>query len=110
MIWKTLSSTAKGARKETDKKVEVVTALAREPASHVDSYLAYYVGRLEPGYAVLVTGGWGSGKTHQIKQVLPHTHAYYVSLFGLDSPEAIEGQVFAAMYPGKALLLECPPR
>ncbi len=30
--------------------------LAIEPQSHLEKYLAYYVGRLKPGYAVLVTG------------------------------------------------------
>lgn len=81
-----------------------VTTLAHEPVTHLEHYLAYYVAQLEPGYAVLVTGGWGSGKTHQIKAALPPDHGYYVSLFGLNSPEEIEGQIFAAMYPGKAAI------
>lgn len=81
-----------------------VTTLAHEPVTHLEHYLAYYVAQLEPGYAVLVTGGWGSGKTHQIKAALLPDHAYYVSLFGLNSPEEIEGQIFAAMYPGKAAI------
>jgi hypothetical protein len=98
-----------GKRTETARPAEVtndslVTTLARPPVTHLEHYLAYYVTQLEPGYAVLVTGGWGSGKTHQIKSALPASHAYYVSLFGLNSPEEIEGQIFASMYPGKAAI------
>jgi len=103
MVWKIFGGDNQGANEVGDEKIKVVSTLARDPISHLENYLAYYVGRLEPGYAILVTGGWGSGKTHQIKKVLPETHAYYVSLFGLNTPEDIEGQVFAAMYPGKAV-------
>ncbi|TGP50642.1 hypothetical protein EN873_22385 [bacterium M00.F.Ca.ET.230.01.1.1] len=88
---------------QVEKEV-TVTTIARDPVTHLEQYLAYYVGRLEPGYAVLVTGGWGSGKTHQVTAALPSSHAFYVSLFGLNSPEEIEGQIFAAMYPGKAAI------
>jgi len=98
-----------GKKKEATSKLPVernvaVNTIARDPVTHLEQYLAYYVSRLEPGYAVLVTGGWGSGKTHQETTALPPSHAYYVSLFGLHSPEEVEGQIFAAMYPGKAAI------
>lgn len=76
-----------------------VTALAIEPQSHLEKYLAYYVGRLKPGYAVLVTGEWGAGKTHQVRRALPDTHAHYISLFGLNTPSEIEAQIFTKMFP-----------
>lgn len=82
----------------------VVTTLAHEPRTHLEQYLAYYVGREEPGYAVLVTGAWGTGKTHQVTKALPADRAYYVSLFGLNSTEEIEAQVFAQMFPKQASL------
>ncbi|MCZ7859205.1 hypothetical protein O9X81_21620 [Agrobacterium salinitolerans] len=76
-----------------------VISLAIEPQSHLEKYLAYYVGRLKPGYAVLVTGEWGTGKTHQVRRALPDTHAHYISLFGLNTPSEIEAQIFTKMFP-----------
>ncbi|EJT06023.1 ATP-binding protein [Rhizobium sp. CCGE 510] len=81
------------------KEPEDVTSLAVEPVTHLDQYLAYYIGRRKPGYAVLVTGDWGSGKTFQVRNALPDTHSYYVSLFGLNTPEDVEAQVFTKMFP-----------
>lgn len=81
-----------------------ITTLAHDPVSHLEVYLAYYVSRQRPGYAVLVTGDWGTGKTHQVRRVLPDSHAHYVSLFGLNKTEDIEAQVFAKMFPTKASL------
>lgn len=70
----------------------------------MEEYLSYYVGQQSPGYAVLITGPWGSGKTYQVRRALPDTHAYYISLFGLDTSDAIHASIFAAMHPGKAAL------
>jgi Cdc6-like AAA superfamily ATPase len=81
------------------KKPAPVISLAIEPQSHIEKYLAYYVGRLTPGYAVLVTGEWGTGKTHQVRRALPDTHAHYISLFGLTTPSEIEAQIFTKMFP-----------
>lgn len=36
----------------------------------LESYLAYYEARHKPGYAVLVTGAWGVGKTFQVQKAL----------------------------------------
>lgn len=99
-----LSKKTESASHAEVNKDAVVRELAHPPVTHLEQYLAYYVNQLEPGYAVLVTGGWGSGKTHQVTAALPFSHAYYVSLFGLNSPQEIEGQIFAAMYPGKAAI------
>ncbi|UES37522.1 KAP family NTPase [Roseibium aggregatum] len=93
-----------GKKTQSGSRTNVVRKLAYPPATHLEHYLKYYVNQLEPGYAVLVTGGWGSGKTHQVTAALPLSHAFYVSLFGLNSPEEIEGQIFSAMYPGKAAI------
>jgi hypothetical protein len=80
------------------------TRVAHEPETHLEQYLAYYVSRREPGYAVLITGDWGTGKTYQVRKALPDDRAHYVSLFGLNTPEELEAQVFAKMFPTKASL------
>lgn len=76
-----------------------IKALAIEPRTDLDKYLAYYVGRFRPGYAVMVTGDWGTGKSYQVRRALPDTHAHYISLFGLNTPGEIETQVFGKMFP-----------
>lgn len=67
--------------------------------SHLKDYLDYYATTKKPGYAVLVTGAWGSGKTHQVKEALGEDSCYYVSLFGLQSVEDIHAAVLAQMDP-----------
>jgi hypothetical protein len=65
-------------------------------------YLDYYCSLKEPHYAVLVTGDWGTGKTHQVHEAIPATDAYYVSLFGLNSGDDIVAAVYSSMFPRKA--------
>jgi len=67
--------------------------------SALEGYLAYYEKLEEPGYAVLVTGEWGTGKSFQVKAAIPEARRYYVSLFGMQSSADIFGAVFAAMNP-----------
>ncbi|WP_345952285.1 P-loop NTPase fold protein [Cronobacter turicensis] len=66
-------------------------------------YIDYYKKIENPGYAVLVTGAWGSGKTYQIKKALSEDEMYYVSLFDLTSVDAIYSTVFYKMSPAKAI-------
>lgn len=74
--------------------------------AHLIDYLAYYLKLESPRFAVLVTGEWGTGKTHLLSRLLPWTgenpQAYYVSLFGLKSAEEITGALYAEMYPMRA--------
>lgn len=70
--------------------------------SHLGKYLDYYKLLVNPGYAVLITGDWGSGKTHQINKILTPADIYYVSLFGTQSVEEIYSAVYAKMFPLKA--------
>ncbi len=63
------------------------------------NYIRYYKSLKSPGFAVLVTGEWGSGKTYQIRSLLPEKERYYVSLFGLSTKEEIYGALLAQMYP-----------
>ncbi|WP_256844471.1 MULTISPECIES: KAP family NTPase [unclassified Pantoea] len=68
----------------------------------LSSYIDYYSSINSPGYAVLVTGAWGVGKTFQVKKAL-NDKMVYVSLFGLTSTAEIFSAVYAKSYPRKAL-------
>ncbi|MCR9196988.1 MAG: KAP family NTPase, partial [Hyphomonas sp.] len=72
-----------------------------ETTTPLETYLAYYRGLRHPGpgYAVLVTGAFGSGKTHQVQRALPETERIYVSLFGVRSVEQLHAEVVAAANP-----------
>lgn len=71
-------------------------------ASNLKEYLDYYRTLDEPGYAVLVSGAWGSGKTYQVKEAIPEDERYYVSLFGLQTASEIHSEVFAAYDPSSS--------
>lgn len=73
--------------------------------AHVESYLNYYCG-LEggPGFAVLLKGDWGVGKTwfikNYFKQLKNKQLKYiYISLYGVSKQSHIEERLFEAMYP-----------
>lgn len=67
--------------------------------SHIAEYLEYYCSLERPGYAVLVTGAWGIGKTFQVKECIPDEKRYYVSLFGVQTVEQLHAEVFAVASP-----------
>lgn len=74
--------------------------------THLEDYLGHYQTLQHPGYAVLVIGEWGSGKTHQIKQAIADSERYYVSLFGIQTVEQLHAEVFAAASPKLAKATE----
>lgn len=68
---------------------------------HIIEAVNYYAQLNNPGYAILLTGDWGAGKTHLVKNHLqPYTYIY-VSLFGLSSLDDIYASVYNAMHPRK---------
>ena len=67
--------------------------------THLKHFLDYYKGTESPGYAVFVTGEWGSGKTFQVKRCLSEEERWYVSLFGLESANAIHSAILAEIVP-----------
>ena len=71
---------------------------------HLTTYLDYYRTLEKPGYAVLVTGDWGCGKTYQIKKYFKEHEICYVSLFSINSIDDIYATVFAKMHPKKAIV------
>ena len=72
--------------------------------TELQNYLEYYRNLEEPGYALLVTGAWGTGKTFQIKHCVPEGERYYVSLFGVETVEQIHAEVLAAAFPAQEKL------
>ena len=71
------------------------------PQTHLQKYLDYYRNLSAPGYAVLVTGDWGVGKTHQVLHALDEDQYFYVSLYGLRTAEELRATVFAQMFPSR---------
>ena len=70
--------------------------------THLEEYLEYFSSLDAPGYAVLVTGAWGTGKTFQVSECIPESERIYVSLYGLQSVKQVHAEVFAAAHPGMA--------
>lgn len=70
-----------------------------EDPSVVRTFLEYYISLEKPGYAVMISGEWGSGKTLQVNRVIPENKRVNVSLFGLSSRDEIIASVFSDMYP-----------
>lgn len=81
--------------KESTQSTEKITP----PNSALKNYLNYYLQLKSPGYAVSVTGPWGVGKTHQIKQLIPEDKRYFVSLYGIDSVKGIHDAVLSTVIP-----------
>ena len=79
----------------------ISTTADTDPNQHVKEYLTYFIGfKKPPRYAVMLSGKWGAGKTHQVRKVLDELRPakggtvakpyVLVSLYGLKSPEEID--------------------
>ena len=72
---------------------------------HILDYLNYYCDlNVAPGYAVLLKGSWGSGKTWLIKKFITDNEKVpprfiYVSLYGVTSFREIETAIFQQLHP-----------
>ncbi|MDI9237783.1 P-loop NTPase fold protein [Lysobacter sp. LF1] len=75
------------------------------PNDHIELFLDHYYKRpIPPGYAVLVKGRWGAGKTWFMKRSLAQLErdggkVLHVSLNGITSVDAIEGEIFRLLHP-----------
>ncbi|BAZ32691.1 hypothetical protein NIES4074_51970 [Cylindrospermum sp. NIES-4074] len=72
--------------------------------SHITEYLDYYCGLSAPGFAVLLKGEWGSGKTwfinkYREKLEKNNQKCVYVSLYGMTSFSEIEDTFFQQLHP-----------
>ena len=72
---------------------------------HIVEAFENYLESDRPGHAIMISGDWGSGKTHFWRTVLdPYVegkqrHKIHVSLYGTKSHDDIEKQVIASIYP-----------
>ncbi|MDO9213192.1 MAG: P-loop NTPase fold protein [Methylococcales bacterium] len=75
------------------------------PNKHIEEFLDYYYNfEKPPEYAVLLKGNWGVGKTWFITKTLETFKQdggkyLYVSLYGINSYEEIEGEFFKQLHP-----------
>lgn len=69
--------------------------------SVLKDYLIYYTKLEKPGYAVLITGDWGAGKTYQVLNCISEDIQCHISLFGMSSTNEIYSNVYAKMFPRK---------
>jgi hypothetical protein len=63
-------------------------------------YLDFYKTIEAPGFAVLVKGEWGVGKTYKVKAKLRDDEHYYVSLFGLKSSQQVYSTLLTSIHDG----------
>lgn len=66
------------------------------------AYISRYHGQRSPGYAVLVTGEWGTGKTYQVKRTIPENEYYYVSLFDLSDTKSVHNAILSSWIKDKS--------
>jgi hypothetical protein len=79
----------------------------KSPNSELIAYIdRYCTSATTPGYAVLLAGPWGCGKTwflsalqERLKKCNPTKRCLYVSLFGVSSPRDVEQQFFQQLHP-----------
>lgn len=73
---------------------------------HIEEYLNEYLRIEKPGFAVLIKGAWGSGKTYFVKNYIEHQlkpnnkelKQIYISLFGVSSKEEIDNRIYEAVH------------
>lgn len=78
----------------------------KDPNAHVREYLEYYVGLDKPGFAVLLTGDWGAGKTWLINDFIRRQGEnkenrlfVNVSAYGASSVDDLGERIFAELHP-----------
>lgn len=72
---------------------------------HIIDNLNYYLSIRNPEYSFLLTGGWGSGKTHFIETFITEYNEkskgkiIKISLFGLSKTSHIDEKIFQELHP-----------
>lgn len=72
--------------------------------NHIEKYLDDYIKMKAPGYAVLVSGKWGSGKTYFIDKYIESketsdTKFVKVSLYGVSKRAEVQELILTAVHP-----------
>jgi hypothetical protein len=91
-------------------KIPVKEGKMEDPNTHVKEYIQYYCSLKEPGYALLINGKWGIGKTQLVKRILeaikgsaptdkPKTKYLFVSLYGMRSTSEIGDELYTQLHP-----------
>lgn len=85
--------------------MEKTSQVSKSINSHIETYLDYYCGLSHaPGFAVLLKGQWGAGKTWFINKYLEklrnnNQKCLYVSLYGITTFSEIEYAFFQQLHP-----------
>lgn len=69
---------------------------------HVLAYLEEYFALKAPGYAVLIDGKWGTGKTWLLREALrkaDRVQSYYLSWYGVRDTKQIDDEIFRQAHP-----------
>lgn len=78
-----------------------------DPNKHIAEYMDQYVKYEKPGFAVMISGPWGCGKSHFINNYIsgksPEDQKKYLqlSLNGISNVEGISTQILVQLCPGK---------
>ncbi|MHB8115493.1 MAG: P-loop NTPase fold protein [Acidithiobacillus ferrivorans] len=71
----------------------------------ISKAVAEYISASHTDFSIMITGEWGSGKTHyaknEIRDIVTRSGMKfgYVSLYGIDDPKDIDGRVFNSVFP-----------
>lgn len=74
------------------------------PINRIEKQLLNYLDQ-KTNYAIMLTGSWGAGKTHYLKNIFfpkldsTHYHGITVSLFGITNIDEIKDRIFLELYP-----------
>jgi hypothetical protein len=76
----------------------------RDGNFHVLEFINYYKNLpVSPGYAILLTGPWGIGKTFLVKELLQtelgDRSAVYISLYGVSTADDLDQAIAFSLYP-----------
>lgn len=74
----------------------------RDSNKRLASFLGHYCKTERPGFAVLLQGEWGCGKTwllHRLISIGVIQDPIYISLYGISSKAELDSSLFAACFP-----------
>ena len=76
------------------------------PNQHIEEYINYYMNNKHAEFAVLINGGWGTGKTWFIKKIINEKNIKnapkkmaYISLNGISKISEISSEIFKFLHP-----------